>query len=600
MRNAGLICGLLLGLSVATLKAGTLVNLADGSEVDGKLSLNPEGVHVEDSSGSDINLSDILQADFSNDPFHIDYFSSIGDTSSPLPVNWTTQEIKKMGTPGSVSYANGVFTLTGDKWDHLPAAGDDQTDHCVVVGRSWTGDGQWTFRVKSIDADAGTSVGGLVLRDSLDSFSADVGLIVSNLNSATMFSRKADHNTWSNDLPVANLPAWFRITRRGPSIDFELSSDGKLWNLGGFTTLPLKDAIWAGFFVNGQLSKTAPKISFDQVTFTPPPGPSPGRIVPTGVLLRSGSLVAGHFDLFEFTGLDPSGKFVRNEKFSNVSIPASQIWAAVYHPLRPSQLTALGSQVGILMKTGEFVAGSYKLFNIEGVHFDSPLLGAVTYKPEAIGACLFNPEQSQPANFEVRLKDGSCIFANSLSVSNGQIAIDDASGVNVPVDPEEIAQFRAGPAVVQNLLDLPWKANPPPAPAPPANPGAAPAANPPPATGPNPAVQCWIGKNQEQILATPIDTVVNFPLNDQFRTVAMSVALSPGSPPNSSAILQIMADGRLVGRTPLLKAGDQPRFVEFSVSDPKTLAVVADSMVAGTSVLVIDPVAIRDSPPSSP
>jgi len=221
----------------------------------------------------------------------------------------------------------------------------------------------------------------------------------------------------------------------------------------------------------------------------------------------------------------------------------------------------------------------------------------------------------EPAPYEIRLKDGSSILATGLTLNIGQLVINEVSGISVPVAPEEIAQVRAGPSRVQALLELPWKATPPPAPLaapPPAsapakvpvpNAPAAPATNSPvaavlppaaPAADPVSPLECWIGPNQEQILVTPTGTTVDFPLTGKFRALTLRIALSPDSPPKAQASVRILTDGQEAGSPLPLQAGDPPRLVEVPLHDPRTITVVADSVFAGTRVLLIDPVAILE------
>jgi hypothetical protein len=47
-------------------------------------------------------------------------------------------------------------------------------------------------------------------------------------------------------------------------------------------------------------------------------------------------------------------------------------------------------------------------------------------------------------------------------------------------------------------------------------------------------------------------------------------------------------------------ADEQPCFVEIPLQNPKTVTFVADSFFAGTKVLLIDPVAIRENAVTSP
>ena len=89
-------------------------------------------------------------------------------------------------------------------------------------------------------------------------------------------------------------------------------------------------------------------------------------------------------------------------------------------------------------------------------------------------------------------------------------------------------------------------------------------------------------------------TILEFPLPGKFRALGVRVTLSPDSPPNSTVTIRVLADGREVARTPPFKAGDQPRFMEVTVQDPKTVAFEAESIFPGIRVLFIDPVALRD------
>jgi hypothetical protein len=90
-------------------------------------------------------------------------------------------------------------------------------------------------------------------------------------------------------------------------------------------------------------------------------------------------------------------------------------------------------------------------------------------------------------------------------------------------------------------------------------------------------------------------TIVDFPLTGRFRALAFRIALSPDAPPNAQAAIRILADGREIGRTPPFKVGDQPRFVEIPLQKPKIVTFVFDSVFAGTKILIIDPVAVREN-----
>jgi hypothetical protein len=193
--------------------------------------------------------------------------------------------------------------------------------------------------------------------------------------------------------------------------------------------------------------------------------------------------------------------------------------------------------------------------------------------------------------------------ANDVTVSGQSISIADVSGAKIFATLDDIAQFRAGAAMVQSLAEIDWKAKAPAAPAkatppasPPPAPGAAPALAPAPANADaqTPIVGNWRGPDQQQVMQVPAGTTIDFPLSGKFRAVALRVMISSDSPSSAQAIVHIMADGHEVGTTPPFKAGDQPRFVQVILQDVKTLSITGESPYDNTKILLIDPVAIRN------
>jgi hypothetical protein len=322
-----------------------------------------------------------------------------------------------------------------------------------------------------------------------------------------------------------------------------------------------------------------------------------GQVLPPGVILQSGSFLAGQFNHLQFDATNPDldGQFNCGGK--PVSISRSKIASVLLLPTAREQLADMNSHVGLLMKNGDIQDGDFDAIGGDTVQINSVLLGMVTYNHSEVRIVSMKPIQTPSAPYQIRLRNGSLINASSITVNGTDIVIQDAAGVSISTTLDNLAQLRAGPAQVQPLTELAWKATPPPAAAPAP---AAPAANAAPvATAPTddtqPLVQSWTGPNQEQILMTSIGTSIDFPLTGKFRAMGVKIALSPDSPPNSQITIRVLADGREVGHSPPFKAGDQPRFMELTLQDPKTVTLEADSIFAGPKVIFIDPVAIRDN-----
>lgn len=556
-RAAVLLGGIWLACSASALRAGTVYPLTDSPESNGKLTLTPTAVHVEGTSASDVNLPDVLEADFTDAPFSLDYFSPKGDTLNHLPANWKAQDLEHVDLPGSFTYANGVLTLTGTGADPQRKEPEDKL---YFIGQPWSGDGQWTIRVQQSEGETG-----LMLRDSLDPAAPMFAMGVNGGGGIFRYRGKAgDHQGWGGGFPT-DIPVWVRLTRSGQSIDGAVSTDGKKWEIFGQNSTTVAASAWIGFYDTTSNEKVTAKAVLDQINFTPRLA-QPENLIP-GVLLRSGSFLAG-----VFAGLGPqTGSFLRKDK--EIALTNDQVTADLLHQVTRRQISDVALQPGLILQNGDFLASDLNVIQGTFIQMNSVALGPVAYFSDLVRACVLHPLQTKASDYEIRLTDGSIIRASGIAVNNGQFVIQEVSGVTISAAAEEIAQVRAGLTKVQPLIDLHWKAS------------AAPEET--------PLVQTWEGNNQEQILVAAAGATVDFPLTGKFRALAMRVALGPDAPPNTQATVRILADGKEVGTTPPFKAGDQPRFVQVTLPQPKTLTLVIDSVYAGTSVLFIDPVAVR-------
>jgi len=296
--------------------------------------------------------------------------------------------------------------------------------------------------------------------------------------------------------------------------------------------------------------------------------------------LRSGSLLTAGIGPANTTNV---AYFTRTK---TVAIPTSQVAMIAFNPVARSELAAAGTQTGLIMKNDDFLASEFQAAAAGVIRFNSLVLGMEEYPVQTVRACVFQQVQPELFAYEIRLHDGSILRAKSLGVVDGQCAIQELTGITLSVAPEEIAQVRAGLSRAQPLIDLAWKAMAPAsAKAPPGS--GAPAA-------PNSLVQNWTGKNQEQILAIPPQTSLEFPLTGKFRAVALRVAVNPGGP-DVQAKFHLLVNGQEIYTTPALKTGDLPLMVKVPIHDAKTVTFVTDSSVATAKVLLIDPVAIREN-----
>ncbi len=602
MIQRSIICAICIGFSAVLLRAGSLTSLTDSFETSGKISVKGDLIQAEGgSSPQRTKFDEVLQANFDDADFHLDYFSS-RENPVRLPSTWQGQDIGHAEAPGSFTYADGTLTINGNGGDIAGAS-----DNCYFIGRPWADDGgQWAVHIKERSDEVNCI--GLMLRGSFDPDSPVCSFSAEGDHGFRDIRGKPGSGLNSYDARfVMSVPGWIRFTRyaeyltTGYGLAVETSSDGKTWDfIEHLQTLQDNKKIFsntlAGLVVTGpgKSNKVAGKAVVDQILFTPPPA-QPEVVLP-GVLLRSGTFLAGRFNGFDAS----KGEFNRKDK--PVSMTADQVCAAVWVPVTRRQIAAVASQSGLIMKNGDFMVSDLVSLDGGGVRVNSLVLGSLEYNTwgSIIRAFVLHPVQLQASDYEIRLKDGSIIRAKGLEENKDKtITIKEVSGIDVNIAADEIAQFRAGPAKVQNLIDLPWTVPVQPAvPKPAVSAKPAPAANPAPATNPVPdtsqPVQCWEGNNQEQIMAAAPGTTLNFPLPGKFRTLAMRVAFSSNAPPNAQASIRVLADGRDINRSSSIKAGDQPQFVEVNITGSRTISLVLSSFPPDARLLLIDPVAIRE------
>jgi hypothetical protein len=588
MRIEVLALGILFAGVPGALRAGMVATLSASPESTGKVSFTASAIQVETSTSPvNVDFSDVLEADFSDTPFHLDSFISSGDTATQLPAGWKAQQFGTVISPGSVTYANGTFSLTGAKADPMgKEVGKQAAQNFFFVGRSWTGDGQWVAHLAEIDTQSKQVIGGLMMMDAMDAASPLFAIYAGSAGFGATEAREAaqPYVRGMGQVPM-NVPIWFRVTRHGGSVDAAMSDDGKDWTIIGQGTSQ-SPASWIGFFVDSRRDRSLDKIKVDQVSFTP--APCAALVTPPGVILQSGSFLAGRFDHLSLVAAESGqdGDFNRNG--SKVMISRAKIATVTMLPTSRDQFAAASAPVGLLMKNSDFMTGDFQSIDRAGVSLSSELLGPVVYNYDAVRACLLQPVQPQSAPYEVRLRDGSIIRATAVQLTDKEVVIQEVSGITVNADLAEIAQFRAGSARAQSLLEFPSKVTP-------LNPPTTASTTPPPpgAVPEVPGAPCWAGNNEEEVLATSAGTKVEFPLTGKFSGLAMRVALDSNSPPGVSANIRILADGREIGNSPPFRAGEAPRFLRISLQQPVTLAFQIESASPGTKVLLIDPTLIR-------
>jgi len=418
----------------------------------------------------------------------VNYFSSDAEPDL-LPENWRATDIGEQDVRGVCSYAKGIFTLAGHS--RLKGNQGDANESSFFAGIPWTGDGEWTMHVIDSDETNPNAPIGLVLRAGLDPKSGMMfQLGVSGSGSGKIFKREVSGSYFGHS-PELDIPLWLRLTRIGRILIASISNEGVSWSVFNQNNGTVPDDLLVGFYVSGQ-EKPPGKFHIEHVTFSPRPASS--EIVPGGVLLRSGSFLAGNFDAFDLTVANAKARFKRKGK--PLDLTPAQISAITFYPTPCNQLDH-GESSGLLLKNGDFTSADIQGFqpgDPDTVSISSVQLGVVElgerFGSSGNQAAILHAMEPQASDYEIRLKDGSSLRTNHFMVSNDQVQIDEISGPSVVVGLEEVAQLRAGRSRVQNLLELPSSLVALPPPKPDKNAATAPPESP---------LETWEGDSQEQM-----------------------------------------------------------------------------------------------------
>ncbi len=576
LKIAAILCLLL--PSLWPLHAGTVVSLDDFQENEGKASMLDQNTLRLDTNSTvaKYNLSRILEADFHESTFGdseypLDCFFS--NSSNALPSSWVGQDIGHVDVPGSFSFNGGDFVLAGN--GPLQTGTDDQL---YFVGRPWKGDGQWTIHIKDVDEKTpGTEVG-LSVRDSFEAESLHLDLGTTKDGGGVVRARR-DAGKKAGEVGFSwGANEWLRLTRSGQNISASVSTDGKQWDVVDQRDFHSADIPWIGIYVISHKDKVAGKAVVDQVSFTP--ASAIRDSIPPGTLLRNGSLISG-FPSFTIPASGTDGVVGRLDWPKNGSIPISidQLASALWYPTLKSVLTDVGAQGGAILKNGDVLSGNLQKINGYEVVINSVLSGIRSCNSKDVVAYVYQQVVPQPSNYEVRLLDGSILYAKDFAFDKIHWIINDNSGLSVSFTPDEIAQIFAGSIRAQALINSDWKISSPVT-------GSSPALS-------NPQVPCWIGPWHDQVMVLPAGVSVEFPIKGKAQALALRITVSPDSPPGATMVLRVLANNKEIYKTPSVASGERPRFVETEITDAQNLTLVADTSVAGAKILIIDPLVIH-------
>lgn len=211
------------------------------------------------------------------------------NVNNGLPSPWTTQDIGAVGIAGSASYASGTFTVAGSGTGIFGTA-----DEFRFVDQSVTGDCGIIAHVTSVQntgADAGWEHGGIIIRETLNTNSAYVGLYETSTH-GILFEARTSTGASAVGLAADTthvFPYWLKLTRGGNTFTAWISSNGTSWTtLGSPVTVSMASSVYVGLAATSEKNTTTCTAVFDNVSlptgdFTPPTvsvtAPTSGAVV---------------------------------------------------------------------------------------------------------------------------------------------------------------------------------------------------------------------------------------------------------------------------------------------------------------------------------
>lgn len=186
-------------------------------------------------------------------------------TGSGLPSPWLTQDIGAVGTVGSATYTNGVFTVEG--------AGSG----------AWSTNDAFRFVYQTVNSNNCTIVGRIA---SLSSFQAGV-MIRQSLaaNDAYAHSKlhvshpgRFEYRTAAGVTAILGgstptniaAPYWFKVVRAGNTFTGYTSSNNVTWTQTATTNITMSNPVYVGLTTASNTTNSLSTATFDNVSVTSP------------------------------------------------------------------------------------------------------------------------------------------------------------------------------------------------------------------------------------------------------------------------------------------------------------------------------------------
>ena len=195
-------------------------------------------------------------------------------TAQPLPPQWLDQDIGSVPTAGSATYSNGVFTVNGSG---MLESGSFDGFHFAY--QSLSGDGSIVARITSLANPDGSTVAGIMIRETLSGPSTFASTVVNRTPSLFMLYRTTtggSNNYLNNSWVTVSFPYWLKLVRSGNTFSAYMSPDGVNWIQNGSNqTISMAQNVNVGLAVSSGQSAGPVTATFDNVSINMNSDPNP-------------------------------------------------------------------------------------------------------------------------------------------------------------------------------------------------------------------------------------------------------------------------------------------------------------------------------------
>ena len=165
-----------------------------------------------------------------------------------LPFGWADGDIGSPAAPGSATYSNGLWTVSGGGTDIC------RFDQLHLAWMPVTGDGQVVGRVESVQGPASAQAG-LMLRNGVEAGGLEAAVLTTASRAILFQWRGTPGGACSYQLaverPSAGAPVWLKLVRFGNRFSAAWSTNNTTWyQVGSAQTVDLNQTVLAGLAVS--------------------------------------------------------------------------------------------------------------------------------------------------------------------------------------------------------------------------------------------------------------------------------------------------------------------------------------------------------------